>query len=868
MKKTWVILLVTALCLTQGKLFADEDPLLAANQNFSPRKPDVSTETPSAAAPAPVPVAKPTPVAAPAPVLKPAPSPAATAVDPLIQDEVIRRQEAQLVARKMIDEGQKLYHDGKYTEAIAKLEAALKILPKAKATEIEAARAKNSLTESYYQMADAAYRAKENDKAKGYATKALEYDSDNTKAENILVKVKWAKNEEEAAARRAKSEGVTKSTGPELDQTPEFIAKQNQIKKLFREAKLLANSGQFDEAEKRYKQVLLLDHYNDDAYRHLANLQDARTDSADFGREAVHARRMWEVADAWIPPIGNEIRIPEMSQAKPIGYSKDQASTLEKLNKITFPEINFREAVISDVVNFLSTKSRELDPDKIGINIVLGAGVPAAPAPAPGEAAPPAAAGSVRPITLSLRNVPMVEVLKYVCSLANLKYRVESNAVLILPFDAVEGSMVTRSYPVNSATVKPLLATPTPTATPIGGGGGGDFKAMGGGEVIAASGDVKQFFVDAGVPFPAGASLSFNERTSKLTIRNTAENLEIFERVLADLNVIPNQVEIEAKFVDISEGDLKELGFNWYVGQNKQLTFFQAGQPGSAAVAASPGYTNPVTGVYSPPVEAKEAVIGGNLTSGLRGVGGLPGSAVESLLTGGKANSINSMIGTFTSFLSRPDLSLVINALAQRKGTDVLSAPKITTISGAQAQVRVVQEFIYPTEFSTPQAGTGGSGGTASIPSAFRTREVGVILNVTPTVGPDGYTINLTLVPEVSEFRGFIDYSPDPTTTSIGGSNTTVSYKIIQPLFETRNVQTSVVIWDGQTVVLGGLMREDVSKLDDKVPFLGDLPVIGRLFRSKVTNRSKRNLLIFVTANLIDPAGNKIHRQDISTVTK
>jgi general secretion pathway protein D len=177
-----------------------------------------------------------------------------------------------------------------------------------------------------------------------------------------------------------------------------------------------------------------------------------------------------------------------------------------------------------------------------------------------------------------------------------------------------------------------------------------------------------------------------------------------------------------------------------------------------------------------------------------------------------------------------------------------------------------VQEFIYPTEFSTPQAGSLGSSGTASIPSAFRTREVGVILNVTPTVGPDGYTINLTLVPEVSEFRGFIDYSPDPTTSSAGGTNSSVSYKIIQPLFETRNVQTSVVIWDGQTVVLGGLMREDVSKLDDKVPFLGDIPVIGRLFRSKVTSRSKRNLLIFVTANLVDPAGNKIHRQDVSAV--
>jgi general secretion pathway protein D len=74
-----------------------------------------------------------------------------------------------------------------------------------------------------------------------------------------------------------------------------------------------------------------------------------------------------------------------------------------------------------------------------------------------------------------------------------------------------------------------------------------------------------------------------------------------------------------------------------------------------------------------------------------------------------------------------------------------------------------------------------------------------------------------------------------------------------------------VTIWDGQTVVLGGLITEQLSKIDDKVPFLGDLPLVGRLFQSKVTQRSKQNLLIFVTARLIDPAGNPIHRMPMAT---
>ena len=224
-------------------------------------------------------------------------------------------------------------------------------------------------------------------------------------------------------------------------------------------------------------------------------------------------------------------------------------------------------------------------------------------------------------------------------------------------------------------------------------------------------------------------------------------------------------------------------------------------------------------------------------------------------------------LATLRGVLTNPQFEVVVRALAQKKSTDLLSAPRITTISGNAAQIRVVQEFIYPTEFEPPQV----SDNVVSpfTPSGFKTREVGVLLNVTPQVGADGYTINLTLIPEVSEFLGFIDYSPGDTVFRQGGGTgdtVRVENKIQQPLFASRNLTTSVVVWDGQTVVLGGLMREDINKIEDKIPFLGDIPFIGRLFRSKVDSRSKRNLLIFVTANLIDPAGNKVHKQEVVTL--
>ncbi len=82
---------------------------------------------------------------------------------------------------------------------------------------------------------------------------------------------------------------------------------------------------------------------------------------------------------------------------------------------------------------------------------------------------------------------------------------------------------------------------------------------------------------------------------------------------------------------------------------------------------------------------------------------------------------------------------------------------------------------------------------------------------------------------------------------------------INQPIFSSRKVTTSVSVWDGQTVVLGGLMREDVQKTEDRTPIVGDLPLVGRLFRTNSEQHIKRNLIIFVTARLVNPAGQPVN---------
>jgi general secretion pathway protein D len=137
-----------------------------------------------------------------------------------------------------------------------------------------------------------------------------------------------------------------------------------------------------------------------------------------------------------------------------------------------------------------------------------------------------------------------------------------------------------------------------------------------------------------------------------------------------------------------------------------------------------------------------------------------------------------------------------------------------------------------------------------------------VTLEVEPVVGPDGTTIDLNLVPQVVEFEGFINYGSEifgVNPNAISGATVPrillTENVINQPVFSTRKVTTNVSVWDGQTVVLGGLMREDVQKTEDKVPFIGDIPLVGRLFRTNVDQHIKRNLVIFVTARLITPGG-------------
>ncbi|HTX20894.1 MAG TPA: hypothetical protein VMD27_03385 [Candidatus Aquilonibacter sp.] len=151
---------------------------------------------------------------------------------------------------------------------------------------------------------------------------------------------------------------------------------------------------------------------------------------------------------------------------------------------------------------------------------------------------------------------------------------------------------------------------------------------------------------------------------------------------------------------------------------------------------------------------------------------------------------------------------------------------------------------------------------TTPAPSAIEpeteTLEQGPVLDVLPVVLADGYTINLTLVPTLTEFSG---YQTPPTLPGTTVANVVILPAVL-PEITQRQVITTVNVWDGQTVVLGGGINSTVQTTENKLPFLGDLPFFGRLFQSQSKSTTKNNLMIFVTATIIDPAGNRVHSTD------
>jgi general secretion pathway protein D len=464
-------------------------------------------------------------------------------------------------------------------------------------------------------------------------------------------------------------------------------------------------------------------------------------------------------------------------------------------------------------------------------------------------------------VNITLRNLTLRRVLDFITDSVGFQYEVQLDAVVVRPGGEIT-NLDTEFFPISRATVIRMAAAGK--GTPGAAGSEDPFaKPATGGAATAGAGEseaIRGFLQQAGVNFDgiAGASLVYDG--SALIVTQTSRNVSRIRNIINRYNDV-RQVEIEAKFLDVSEGDLEELGIEWEISRNnKSYSEVYTTQNRTLSDAFSPsGTTN----------DGRIVVDSTTSIPLLNRPPSFPGGIDLAKDAGAIGSILNSTIGDF-------DVDATIRALARKSGADLLSSPKVTVLSGNPANITVAQEFRYPASYGdiesqVGQTGgslTGGSAGvtiTAGTPQDFQTRNVGVELGVTPTVEEDDYSISLDLHPKVTEFDGFVEYGGSSVAVS-GGTTVTVPSGFFQPIFSVREMRTKVTIWDGATVVMGGLTREEVKKVNDKVPVVGDIPLIGRLFRSQGESNQKRNLLIFVTANMVSPGGS-LKKQDVRGVT-
>jgi type IV pilus assembly protein PilQ len=361
-----------------------------------------------------------------------------------------------------------------------------------------------------------------------------------------------------------------------------------------------------------------------------------------------------------------------------------------------------------------------------------------------------------------------------------------------------------------------------------------------------------------------------DQRSNSLVVTTRPSRMTQIRSIIERLDRGTEQVMIESKFVEVTEGKIRNIGVNWSslsgyqvgVGKINQTFDRTRGQTTGASndvrnsndakttTSATNGLTstvsnsqtsgssnsNSLTSTNGTPTATANTTITGGLTgtttngstSGSNNdVSGITSQTLTNLIslanTGGTARNLSAVF-------SASEFSVVLSALSQLQDTKVVSNPTIVTLNNNAATINVGEERPIPSYTYSQERGTYEVSG-------FTYRPIGIILKVTPQVNAAG-TIRLSVDPEVSQ-----------STRDATFQGAAI------PIVETRKVSTTVVLKDGYTMGIGGLLRSAANDSSSKIPVLGSLPLVGRLFSSKSLNQESTNLIIFITAKTISPDG-------------
>jgi len=668
---------------------------------------------------------------------------------------------------------------------------------------------------------------------------------DMSRATSLVAEYAKLKGEEDPAVLRLQKELSSKRDNPtyrNIDElSPGVRNKDDKVNELLVKGRARYLYGDYQGALDAYREVLQYQPNNSESKAYQVRIRQMLSENSGQWNRGVTKGKLLELLDeTWkLPEVFNR-----ENTKSDLGNGNDPVT--EKMKTIRLPEgFVARDEPLDRALTKLSSLSQTYDKDQKGVNIV-----------------PVTDGGESPTVNLQLRDVTVFQALDYLCKRVGYSFSVSPSGIVEVRKDAGDSLLDTQFFELTQAAVVKMTGQGLNTTAP----GGGATNPFGNNSGAAAPTDgnpqemaIKSFLIRSGVPFEPPATLSFDG--TRLIVTGSPKNLDRVKNIIRRYSDI-KQVHIEAKFIEVEQKALNELGVNW------SLTPTVAGNGGVNAGtnlrSINRVFAQNNTAPKNLTINSQITDSAGDTTNNLQTFPNVAPSFPGGMNLGSIANTYAGTV----NILSRETLALTIRAIEESAGSDLMSSPSLTVLDGKTAVIKVAQLLRYPQAYGDIQSnvgqGGGGNGGvlgaaqtsvaiTAGTPQDFTVQEVGVTLEVTPTVAADD-SIALNLKPKVTEFEGFVEYGGTSVALT-GGVTVTVPSGFFQPIFSTREVTTDVTVFDGATVVIGGLTREEVKTIDDKVPVLGSLPLIGAAFRSTGKSVAKRSLMVFVTANLVSPGG-------------
>ncbi|MEY3130017.1 MAG: hypothetical protein RLY12_389, partial [Verrucomicrobiota bacterium] len=669
---------------------------------------------------------------------------------------------------------------------------------------------------------------------------------DMSRATGLVAEYAKLKGEEDPAVLRLQKELASKRDNPtyrNIDElSPGVRNKDDKVNELLVKGRARYLYGDYQGALDAYREVLQYQPNNSESKAYQVRIRQMLSENSGQWNRGVTKGKLLELLDeTWkLPEVFNR-----ENTKSDLGNGNDPVT--EKMKTIRLPEgFIARDEPLDRALTKLSSLSQTYDKDQKGVNIV-----------------PVTDGGESPTVNLQLRDVTVFQALDYLCKRVGYSFSVSPSGIVEVRKDAGDSLLDTQFFELTQAAVVKMTGQGLNTTAP----GGGATNPFGNNSGAAAPTDgnpqemaIKSFLIRSGVPFEPPATLSFDG--TRLIVTGSPKNLDRVKNIIRRYSDI-KQVHIEAKFIEVEQKALNELGVNW------SLTPTVAGNGGVNAGtnlrSINRVFAQNNTAPKNLTINSQITDSAGGTTNNLQTFPNVAPSFPGGMNLGSIANTYAGTV----NILSRETLALTIRAIEESAGSDLMSSPSLTVLDGKTAVIKVAQLLRYPQAYgdiqsNVGQGGGGGNGGvlgaaqtsvaiTAGTPQDFTVQEVGVTLEVTPTVAADD-SIALNLKPKVTEFEGFVEYGGTSVALT-GGVTVTVPSGFFQPIFSTREVTTDVTVFDGATVVIGGLTREEVKTIDDKVPVLGSLPLIGAAFRSTGKSVAKRSLMVFVTANLVSPGG-------------